>query len=234
MNKAIVLVVCLALIGCRSDRLIGRSDLKIVEGTALPAPTRQDLILQQRSYLIGPFDKVTIEVYGLPELSRTLSVDASGTVALPLAGVIEASGKTPTELAAIVADRLRGRYVKDPHVTVNADTVNQSFTVDGAVAAPGLYPVNGRMTLIRAVATAKGLTEFARSNYIVVFRQVGNQQMAALYDLRAIRQGMYADPEVYANDLILVGESGGQRSFTKILQAGALLSAPLLAIVQRF
>lgn len=221
-----------AVAGCAEDKLVGRSDLKIVDGTVLPPPTRQNLILQQRSYLIGPFDKVTIDVYGLPELSRTVSVDASGTIGLPLVGVIEAAGLAPSDLASRIAAKLRGRYVRDPQVTVNADTVNQTITVDGAVDTPGLYPVTGRMTLIKAIASAHGVTEFARNDYVVVFRQVESQKMAAVYDLRAIRQGMYEDPEVYANDIISVGDSGNARAFKTLLSSGALLTAPLVAVLQ--
>jgi polysaccharide export outer membrane protein len=44
---------------------------------------------------------------------------------------------------------------------------------------------------------------------------------------------MYADPEVYANDVVFVGESGGRRLFSSIIQSGALLTAPLVAILQR-
>lgn len=226
-------VLAIAVAGCSQNRLVGREGLEIVSGSELPPPGRQDLILEQRSYLVGPFDRVSIDVYGVPELTRTVTVDASGTISMPLVGVVEAAGKTPPELADAIADRLRDRYVRDPQVTVNADTVNQMITVDGQVEEPGLYPVTGRMTLVRAVARAKGLTEFASANFVVVFRRVNNQQMAALYDLRAIRQGIYEDPEVYANDVVLVGEAGGRRAFQTIIQSGGILVAPLVALLQR-
>lgn len=233
--KRILLACALAatLMGCvRDDTLVGRADLEVVEQGDLPPPGREDLILQQRSYVIGPLDRVTIDVYGVPDVSRTVQVDASGTVALPLVGEVLAAGRTPSELASEIADRLRNRYVRDPQVTVNADTVNQMITVDGQVKQPGLYPVTGRMTLQRAVATARGLTEYANTNYVVVFRQVNNQEMAALYDLRAIRQGIYSDPEVFANDLVLVGEARGLRMFETLLQGAAVLVAPIVTLVR--
>lgn len=219
--------------GCASDKLIGRPDLTIVSEGVFPPPTRQDLILQQRSYVIGPFDKVSVDVYGVPDLSRTIQVDAAGQIAMPLIGTIKAAGKTPEELSSLIREQLVGRYVRDPQVTVNTDTINQSITVMGAVETPGQYPVTGRMTLLRAIASAKGTTQYVKENYIVVFRQVDNKSMAALYDIRAIRQGLYADPEVYANDLVLVGESGAARSFATFIQSGAVLVTPLIAIIQR-
>jgi polysaccharide biosynthesis/export protein len=229
----IVGIMMLATAGCSGPKLIGRPDMKIVQGDSLAAPSRDDLILAQRSYLIGPFDKVSIDVYGVPELARTVQVDASGKIALPLAGEIQASGNTPTQLAALIADQLRGRYVRNPQVTVNTDTVNQTMTVDGQVKKPGLYPVSGRMTLIRAVATAEGMTEFAKSDFVVVFRRVNSQDLAALYNLQAIRQGVYPDPEIFANDIVFVGESRATRIFRDVITSGALLAGPLTAVLRR-
>lgn len=216
--------------GCSSDKLVGRPDLQVVSSQTLPPPTRQDVILQQRSYVIGPLDRVAINVYGMSDLTQTVQVDASGQIALPLVGTLEASGKSTSELAALLASRLR-RYVKDPQVTVNADTVNQMITIDGAVEAPGLYPVTGRMTLVKAIASAKGVTQFANTNYVIVYRRVNDKDMAAVFDLRAVRQGIYADPELFPNDVVMVGESGGRRVFSDLLSSGALLTAPLVAIL---
>lgn len=216
--------------GCSSDKLVGRSGLQVVSSETLPPPTRQDVILQQRSYVIGPLDRVAINVYGLSDLTQTVQVDASGQISLPLVGTLEASGKSTAELAAVLTDRLR-RYVKDPQVTVNADTVNQMITIDGAVEAPGLYPVTGRMTLVKAIASAKGVTQFANTNYVIVYRRVDNKDMAAVFDLRAVRQGIYPDPELFSNDVVMVGESGGRRLFSDLLSSGALLTAPLVAIL---
>lgn len=226
-----VALAVFSLGGCASDRLVGRPDMKIVDGGRLPPPALDDMILQQRSYVVGPFDKVEIDVYGVPELSRTVQVDASGTIAFPLVGTLAASGKTTSQLASAIADRLRGKYIRDPQVTVNADTISQMITVDGQVQKPGLYPVTGRMTLIRAIARAEGTTDFANTSYVVVFRRVDGKDMAALYDLRAIRQGIYPDPEVYANDIVSVGESNGRRIFQTVVQGSGLLVAPLVAIL---
>lgn len=234
MNKPVfsAAVLLLLLSGCGGgDQLIGRSDLTIVQNKELPPPNKQDQILQQRSYVVGPLDRVIVDVYGAPDLSRTVQVDASGLISLPLIGSISAAGKSPAELAQLVEARLRGRYVKSPSVTVTADTVNQVVTVDGQVQKPGLYPVVGRMTLIRAVASASGLTDYANTNFVVVYRRVNGQDMAALYDLRAIRQGIYADPEVFPNDVVFVGESGGRRAFQTIIASGGLLVAPVVALL---
>src|SRR3546814_21117547 len=96
------------------------------------------------------------------------------------------------------------------------ETVSQVVTVSGEVRKPGLYPVLGKMTLMRAIAQAEGSTEFADADNVVVFRTVSGQDMAAVYNLGAIRRGNYNDPAVYAHDVVVVGESGTRRLFTDI------------------
>lgn len=234
--KSPLLVVCLAvttLAACAGPaRLAPGPHLTIAAGNALPLPEGVSPDPADRPYRIGPFDKVAIVVFGVPELSQTVQADAGGNLSLPLAGQIQASGKTPEELAREIETRLRGNYVRNPQVTVNLEeTVSQILTVDGQVREPGLYPVVGRMTLMRAIATAKGTAEFARLEDVVIFRTVGQQQMAALYNLQAIRRGTYPDPEVFANDVVVVGESAARRLFRDLLQASPLLSTPIIALI---
>jgi polysaccharide export outer membrane protein len=112
------------------------------------------------------------------------------------------------------------------------ETVSQVVTVEGQVAQPGLYPVVGRMTLLRAIATARGMTQAANQRDVVVFRTVSGQNMAALYNVDAIRRGSYADPDIYANDVVVVGESRARRLFETLLQAAPLLTTPLILLLQ--
>ena len=229
-----LLLTALALSSCSSPGLIDTGAVAIVAPEALPAPTVADLTNGARPHYVGPFDQVSIELLGLPELSRQVRVDAAGHIALPLAGTIDVSGKTPEDLTAIIEERLRGSYVRDPRVTVTVnDTVSQTVTVDGEVRLPGVFPVVGRMTLIKAIASAQGTTDVANTNHVVVFRRVDGQQMAALYDLRAIRLGAYEDPEVYTNDVVVVGESNARRLFPQILQAAGLIMTPIVTVLSR-
>jgi polysaccharide export outer membrane protein len=56
--------------------------------------------------------------------------------------------------------------------------------------------------------------------------------MAGLYNLKAIRRGYYADPEIYANDTVVVGDSAGRRLFKDALQVVPLLTTPLIIALQ--
>jgi len=230
-----VLLVVLTLSACAGrDPLVSTPRLTVVEtNSGLPAPNRDDLTAADRPALIGPLDTIQIDVFNVPDLSREMQVDASGRIAMPLIGTIDARGKTAQELAAAVGAALRGRYVRNPEVTVNIkSSVSQVVTLDGQVVEPGLYPVTNQMTLMRAVASAKGLTEFARQDDVVILRTVDGRKMAGLYNIAAIRRGAYDDPAVYANDVIIVGDSPQRRLFRDFVSLAPLLAAPLVAVLQ--
>ncbi len=231
----IVLLGASVLAGCGGRQpLVPTQRLTVVENdTTLPAPTRGDLIAGDRPALIGPLDTVQIDVFNVPDLSREVQIDASGRIAMPLAGTIDARGKTTGELATAIENALRTRYVRNPEVTVNIKgSVSQVVTVDGQVVEPGLYPVTNQMTLMRAIASAKGLSEFARQDDVVILRTVQGRKMAGLYNVGAIRRGMYDDPQIYANDVIVVGDSPQRRRFRDLVSLAPVLAAPLIAILQ--
>jgi polysaccharide biosynthesis/export protein len=236
MKNLLLPVLAVALLpACAGPGALGgASNITVMQGNELPAPDRGDLLSESRPYLIGPFDKLTIDVFGIDELSKKeVQTDASGRISFPLAGIIEAAGRTPAEIEEEIENRLRSRYVRDPQVTVNLrETVSQVITVDGQVRKPGLYPVIGKMTLMRAVATAEGTAEFAKLDDVVIFRTVKGQQLAALYNLKAIRRGNYGDPEVFANDVVVVGDSQARRLFRDALQVVPLLTTPLIIALQ--
>lgn len=231
----LILCLALALTACGSPPPIQSSgSLTVVrDSSILPPPGRSDLVAADRPALIGPLDTIEVSVFGISDLDREMQVDASGRIAMPLAGTIDARGKTAEELANTIEAALKTHYVRNPQVTVNIkSSVSQVVTIDGSVVEPGLYPVTNQMTLMNVVASAKGLTEFARADDIVILRTVGSQRMAGLYNIAAIRRGAYADPAVYANDVIIVGDSPQRRLFRDFVSLSPLLAAPLIAVLQ--
>lgn len=230
-----LLMATTALAGCAGrPGLESTERLTVVKDVStLPPPGRGDLTASDRPSLIGPLDTIQVDVFNVPDLSREVQVDASGRISMPLAGTIDARGKTSSELASAIEAALRGRYVREPEVTINIrNSVSQVVTIDGQVVEPGLYPVTNQMTLMRAIASAKGLTEFARQDDVVILRTVEGRKMAGLYNMSAIRRGAYDDPAIYANDVILVGDSPQRRRFRDFISLAPLLAAPLVAILQ--
>ena len=227
----------LLLSACADQPRLGefKGPMAVAQRTELPPPSGADLVAATTAYRIGPLDKLSIVVFGVEDLSGKFQTDAAARLSMPLIGEVDASGHTPSELAATIAAKLRDRFMRDPQVTVNLEeTTSQVFTVDGQVTQPGSYPVVGNMSLMRAVATAKGTSEFARLEDVVVFRAVNGQSLAALYNLGAIRRGVYADPKIYANDVIIVGDSEARRHFQQFLQITPLLTTPLILALERF
>ncbi len=170
-------------------------------------------------FRLGPYDHIVVEVLAAPELRRDGRIDGAGNFNFPLVGSIPAAGLSPDALAARIADGLRGRFVRNPQVSVSvAQVVSQVVTVDGAVRLPGRFPVPGRMTLQDAIASAQGLTEDARVSEVVVFRTVDGRQTAALFSLKDIREGRYPDPAIYSQDVVVVGASRARRLFRDLAQ----------------
>lgn len=234
-NFFLSILAAVGVAGCAGQPPIqSTADLTVIEGRmTLPAPGRTDLGAADRVALIGPLDTITVRVFGIPELGGQMQVDTSGRIAMPLIGAVDAGGKTAAELASDIEVALARNFVRDPDVTININSsVSQVVTVDGQVVEPGLYPVTNQMTLLRAVASARGLTEFAKQDDVVILRTVDGQRLAGLYNIGAIRRGLYADPEIYANDLIVVGDSPQRRLFRDFIGVAPLLAAPLIAVLQ--
>jgi len=217
--------VALVLAACSSGATLNQSSRAVAVTNALPAPDQTGMSRNLSNYRIGPLDQIKVEVFGAPELTREGEVDAAGSFAMPLVGTVTAGGKTPVELSQEVSAKLQGRYLKNPQVSVNiVKAQGQTFTVDGAVQQPGVYPIVGQITLQQAIATARGANETANINNVVVFRTVSGRKMAALFSLKDVRGGRIADPEIYGNDIIVVGENAARRFFRDLTSSFPLLN----------
>jgi polysaccharide export outer membrane protein len=206
--------VVLALGGCGGGWApVGSSSSAVSVVHALPPPDATTDATDFSSYMIGPNDEIMVDVMGAPDLKRDGQVDGAGNILLPLIGDVAVGGKTPAEASRAIADRLlKGQYLKDPQVTITIVKANaRTVTVDGAVQQPGQYPVVGHMTLQQAIASARGTGNIANLNQVVIFRTVNNQRMAALFSLAEIRAGKTADPQIYGNDIVVVGEDAARR-----------------------
>src|SRR5687768_12757963 len=109
------------------------------------------------SYAIGPLDVLEITVFKVPDLSKTVEVSDTGSINLPLVGEVPAAGRTAQQLERDLTVRLGGKYLQNPQVTVYVkDHKSQRVTIQGAVKAPGMFPLSGRTTLLQGIALAGG------------------------------------------------------------------------------
>jgi polysaccharide export outer membrane protein len=195
---------------------------------AMPAATASataaaddPLALVVEDYRIGPSDLLEISVFQVPELSRTVRVNARGALTLPLIGQIQAGGLTGQQLEALLAQKLKETYLQDPQVSVFIkEFVSQRVTVGGNVNKAGVFPISGKTTLMQAIAMAGGLDKLANESDIKVFRNKrdGSREVLA-YDLAPIRNGEVEDPQLHTSDVIQVGKSGGRAAFKDITEA---------------
>lgn len=173
---------------------------------------------------IGPLDKIKVTVFQVEDLTGEFTVDASGNIDYPLLGNLAVQGLTPPEASKRISDRLAQRYLRNPSVQVTfLEQQQQTITIDGSVRQPGVKPIQGETTLMRAVALGQGTSEDANPSRVIVFRTIGGKRMAAAFDLLSIRRGQSEDPKIYGNDMIVVDGSRTRAVWRDVLQALPLL-----------
>ena len=192
----------------------------------LAAPDEVKFQTLESNYKIAPMDKLAIKVFKMDDLSGDYDVDLAGNISLPLIGEVRAVNLTTAQLDDELTQKLGAKYLEHPDVSVaiKASTAHV-VTIDGAVREGGSFPVGGPISLIQAVAMAKGTTEDANARRVAVFRTIGGQRQAAAFDLTSIRRGQAPDPQIYPGDIVVVDGSSLKAAQKQILQ-----SIPLLAI----
>ena len=170
-------------------------------------------------YRIGPQDLLKIEVFGVPDLNRAVRVNASGQIALPLIGLVQAAGLTGEQLAAAIAAELAKDYLQNPQVTIFIEEfTSQRVTVVGAVKNPGVYPLKGRTTLLQVVASAGDSDSVAKGVVKVLRNEPNGARRMLEYDLDAIRDGSIPDPDVLGEDVIQVEKSAVKATAKQVME----------------
>lgn len=182
-------------------------------------------------YRIGVQDVISVRVFQEPDLTfEEMQVDASGTINFPLIGRMQAAGKSPFELSNSIEEGLGRGFIRSPQVVVGVvESAALRVTVEGSVEGPGVFEIAGNTTLLEAIARAKGPTNTASLDEIVVFRDIEGERMGAVFNLQDIREGKAPDPQILGGDRIVVGYSGLKGAYRDFIQA-----APILNVFARF
>lgn len=178
------------------------------------------------NYKIAPMDLLVIRVFGMPDISGEYQVDLLGNLSMPLIGDVAATDRTPAQLDQLLTQKYGQKYLENPDISVGVKSSSgRIVTVDGAVKRGGAFPVNGPMTLMKAVALAGGADpETANMHRVAIFRTIAGQRQAAAFDLLSIQRGEMRDPPIYSGDIVIVDGSGIKAAQKKIFQAFPLLS----------
>ncbi|HEX4779248.1 MAG TPA: polysaccharide biosynthesis/export family protein [Usitatibacter sp.] len=174
-----------------------------------PAAPESHVALTAADYRIGVEDLLEIQVFGVDQLSRTVRVNSLGKVSLPLIGAVAVGGLTAQEAEKSIAARLAESFLQDPQVGVFIkEYTTQRVTVEGAVQKPGIYPLRGQTTLLRALALAGGQGNMSDMQQVMIFRREGDGGRASqAYDVEKIRRGEVDDPVVANDDVVVVNRS---------------------------
>lgn len=165
-------------------------------------------------YIIGPLDELTIFVWRNPELGAKVQVRPDGRITTPLITDLPAVGKTPSMLAEDIKLQL-SQYIQQPIVSVIvnnfAGTFSQQVRIVGATEKPASIPYRANMTLLDAMISVGGLSEYAAGNKarLVRFNKASGKQ--AEYDLRIgdlLKKGeSKANVRLEPGDVIIIPES---------------------------
>lgn len=174
----------------------------------LAAPSgAQQTTYKDAPYTVNPGDTLSVSVWKEPDLSGPVLVRPDGTFSIPLAGQIDASNKTVTELQQAIAQRLH-KFISDPVVTVSVqDVKGNKVYVIGQVTKPGEFVVNPRVDVMQALAMAGGTTPFAALNGIVILRRMANGEQEAIpfhYKEVAGGRNLQQDVTLQAGDVVVV------------------------------
>lgn len=160
--------------GCAGPTVSSQSDIQ----RALAVETRDSV----NQYVLGATDVVLVSVWRNDDLSISVPVRPDGKISVPLVGDVQASGRTPEELASSIRDSL-AEYIREPQVSVVVtSTGSHEFTdrvrVTGAVRQPISIPNRSGMTVLDIFLSAGGANEFASLNNSVLYRKVNGNVVA--------------------------------------------------------
>jgi polysaccharide export outer membrane protein len=157
-------------------------------------------------YKIGPQDVVRIDVWKEPDITRTIPVRPDGKISLPLLNDVQAAGLTAQELAATISKGL-GKFINNPQVTVTVMEINsRRVYVTGEVLRAGAIPLLPNMTVLQALSSSGGFTQFARIKNIYVLRLVDGKQVKLPFNYKEVVAGKKPEDNILlqSSDVIVV------------------------------
>lgn len=163
------------------------------------------------TYIIGPGDSLNVNVWRNPELSMSVTIRPDGKLSAPLVEELVAQGKTPQELAREV-EKVLGRYVRDPIVTVIVSGFNGPYSeqirVLGEATRPQFLAYRNKMTLLDLMIAVGGLTDFAAGNKATILRTAeGNKQYSVRLEDLLKRADVSANVEMRPGDILIIPQS---------------------------
>ncbi len=158
---------------------------------SMPKPATTD-----PEYVIGPQDGLFINVWKEPEVSENTVVRNDGKISMPLLNDVEASGKTPMQLATVLEGKLK-QYLADPRVTVVVTKIgSKRIFLMGEIGHVGQIDMLPNMTALQAIAMGGGFSKFARIKKIYILRNVDGKQVKIPFNYKAVINGQTPEQNI--------------------------------------
>lgn len=143
-----------------------------LNGASLSTAQAQESVAptELSNYKLGSGDRIHIQVYGEQELTLDTKLSDAGTILYPFLGEVKVTGLTVGQVAEQITNRLKGRVLVDPKVSVGV-VEYRPFFINGEVKMPGAYPYQPGLTVQKAVSIAGGFTERASRSSILIVRE---------------------------------------------------------------
>lgn len=157
-------------------------------------------------YRIGAQDVLQIDVWKEPEITRSVPVRPDGKITLPLLNDVQAAGLTPMELTAVLREELK-KFINDPQISVSVSTINsRRIYVTGEVTRPGAFPLLPGMTVLQALTSGGGFTQFAKIKSAYVLRIKDGKQLKLPFNYKAVVAGKKPEDNIVleSGDTIVV------------------------------
>jgi len=155
-------------------------------------------------YTLAPGDSIFVRVFNQDNISGRTRIRPDGRITVPFVNDVPAAGRTPEQLASTLESLLRS-YIKQPVVTVSLEEVGPThLSVLGEVARPGAYQVERGQGILRALAAAGGLTEFAHKDRIFVLRSGPQQRIRFSFDALSVPNSPAARFRLQDQDVVVV------------------------------
>ena len=165
------------------------SDLPSVKTLAHHEQSNPSISKEDATYVIGPGDLLSVDVWKEEDLSKKVSVRLDGKISLPLVNDVQAAGLTSTELRNQLTEKYKD-FVDVPQVAVTVlESRSKRIYLLGKVLRPGEYPMQKNMTIVQAVSLAGGLAEWADSSDVKLIRKIDGVEQTFLVDYDAIVSG---------------------------------------------
>lgn len=152
------------------NRTDNRTEGNVDSSNQVKSRVGPDVIMAgDEDYRLSPSDVIEVIIQDAPELSGNFQISSSGNIPMYYLGSIKVEGRTPDEVSKMIADGIRGRYLKDPKVFVSVKQYNsRTFFIQGAVKSPGVYIIQGRPSLFKLITIAGGLQDKHGSTAYVI------------------------------------------------------------------